>query len=238
MNIRKICIVNGDDFGASDGINRGIIEAFTNGILTSASLMINMPRAAEAIAMSAEHPGLSVGLHVNFTNETDPVIDVNDTQAAKAELYRQFQLFEDRFGHPPSHLDSHHNVHRMQNLLPLFIEIAERHALPLREHSPLRYFSNFYGRWDGESHPEHISAAQLVHVLETEIGSGFTELACHPGYVTEDFCSEYSIEREVELRSLCDPKVRQRVSELNIELVNFVEARNLLERLATSDPGT
>lgn len=238
MSIRKICIVNGDDFGASDGINRGIIEAFTNGILTSASLMINMPRAEEAIAMSAEHPGLSVGLHVNFTNEADPVIDVNDTQAAKAELYRQFQLFEDRFGHPPSHLDSHHNVHRMQNLSPLFIEIAERHALPLREHSPVRYFSNFYGRWDGESHPEHISASRLVHVLETEISSGLTELACHPGYVTDDFCSEYSIEREVELRSLCDPKVRQRVSELNIELVNFVEARNLLERLATSDPGT
>ena len=238
MSIRKICIVNGDDFGASDGINRGIIEAFTNGILTSASLMINMPRAEEAIAMSAEHSGLSVGLHVNFTNETDPVIDVNDTQAAKNELYRQLQLFEDRFGHPPSHLDSHHNVHRMPNLTPLFIEVAERYTLPLREHSPVRYYSNFYGRWDGESHPEHISASQLVHVLETEVGSGLTELACHPGYVTDDFRSEYSIERELELRSLCDPKVRQRVSELNIELLNFIEARNLLERLATNDSGT
>lgn len=238
MSIRKICIVNGDDFGASDGINRGIIEAFTNGILTSASLMINMPRAEEAIAMSAEHSGLSVGLHVNFTNETDPVIDVNDTQAAKTELYRQLQLFEDRFGHPPSHLDSHHNVHRMPNLTPLFIEVAERYTLPLREHSPVRYYSNFYGRWDGESHPEHISASQLVHVLETEIGSGLTELACHPGYVTDDFRSEYSIERELELRSLCDPKVRQRVSELNIELLNFIEARDLFERLATSDSGT
>jgi predicted glycoside hydrolase/deacetylase ChbG (UPF0249 family) len=238
VSIRKICIVNGDDFGASDGINRGIIEAFTNGILTSASLMINMPQAEEAIAMSAEHSGLSVGLHVNFTNETDPVIDVNDTQAAKNELYRQLQLFEDRFGHPPSHLDSHHNVHRMSNLTPLFIEVAERYTLPLREHSPARYYSNFYGRWDGESHPEHISASQLVHVLETEVGSGLTELACHPGYVTDDFHSEYSVERELELRSLCDPKVRQRVSELNIELLNFIEARNLLERLATSDSGT
>ena len=102
----------------------------------------------------------------------------------------------------------------------------------------MRYYSNFYGRWDGESHPEHISASQLVHVLETEIGSGLTELACHPGYVTDDFRSEYSIERELELRSLCDPKVRQRVSELNIELLNFIEARDLFERLATSDSGT
>jgi predicted glycoside hydrolase/deacetylase ChbG (UPF0249 family) len=224
----KICIINGDDFGASTGINRGVIEAFTNGILTSASLMINMPGSDEAIALNAEYPELSVGLHVNFTNEGDPVIDLGDTEAARVELHRQYQHFVDRTGRPPTHIDSHHNIHRIATMRPLFLELSQRHDVLLREHSPVRYFSGFYGQWEGESHPEHISPAQLAHMLETEITPGFTELACHPGYMTDDFSSEYAVEREVELRSLCEPMVRQRARELGIVFVNYTQVRDLL----------
>jgi predicted glycoside hydrolase/deacetylase ChbG (UPF0249 family) len=231
---RKICIINGDDFGASSGVNRGIIEAHRDGILTSASLMINMPGAEEAAELSAANPDLSVGLHVNFTNEGDPVIDVADIDAARAELDRQYQLFLDRMGRPPTHIDSHHNVHRWPDLAPLFLELAERHGLLLREHSPVRYFSTFYGQWDGESHPEHISPERLVSVLETEISPGFTELACHPGYVTDEFRSGYAVEREIELSSLCSTMVKQRIAELSIELVNYSQARGMLGSMASA----
>ena len=44
----KYLIVNGDDFGAGHGINRGIIEAHRDGILTSTSFMVDMPGAEEA----------------------------------------------------------------------------------------------------------------------------------------------------------------------------------------------
>ena len=223
----RICIVNGDDFGASDGVNRGIIEAHRDGILTSASLMINMPGAEQAVGLSAANPELSVGLHVNFTNEGDPVIDIADVAAARVELNRQYQLFLELMGRPPTHIDSHHNVHRMPHLLPLFLDLAEAEKLFLREHSPVRYFSTFYGQWDGESHPEHISPERLVTVLETEIGPGLTELACHPGYVTDEFASEYAVEREVELRSLCSSVVKRRVVELDIELLNYAQLRTL-----------
>lgn len=229
---RKICIVNGDDFGASSGVNRGIIEAHRDGILTSASLMINMPGAEEAAELSVVNPDLSVGLHVNFTNEGDPVIDIADVEAARVELNRQYQLFLDLMGRPPTHIDSHHNVHRNPNLSPLFLELSERHGLFLREHSLVRYFSTFYGQWDGESHPEHISPQRLVNVLETEIPPGFTELACHPGYVTDEFRSEYALEREIELRSLCSPMVKRCVAELNMKLVNYSQIRNLLGPVA------
>jgi predicted glycoside hydrolase/deacetylase ChbG (UPF0249 family) len=111
---------------------------------------------------------------------------------------------------------------------PLFLELAQQHGVLLRENSPVRYFSGFYGQWDGESHPEHISAAQLAHMLETEITPGFTELACHPGYMSEDFTSEYDAEREVELKSLCEPMVHQRARELGIVFVNYTQARELL----------
>jgi predicted glycoside hydrolase/deacetylase ChbG (UPF0249 family) len=230
---RKICIINGDDFGASSGVNRGIIEAHRDGILTSASLMINMPGAEEAIELSVANQDLSVGLHVNFTNEGDPVIDLTDTEAARAELRRQYELFLALMGRPPTHIDSHHNVHRRPDLAPLFLELSERHGLLLREHSPVRYFSTFYGQWDGESHPEHISPQRLVSVLETEIPPGFTELACHPGYVTSEFSSGYAVEREIELRSLCSAMVKQRVAELNIELVNYSQIQSMLGSTAS-----
>ncbi len=225
---RKICIVNGDDFGASTGINRGFVEAHTNGILTSASLMINMPGAEEAIELSAAYPELGVGLHVNFTNEGDPVIDINDVGAAKTELHNQYELFLDRMDRPPTHIDSHHNVHRLPELLPLFLDLAEENGLFLRDHSPVRCFGSFYGQWDGESHPEHISSEQLIHVLETEIRPGVTELACHPGYMGGEFQSEYGVEREIELRSLCSPMTKQRVVQLNVELMNYSQARQLM----------
>jgi predicted glycoside hydrolase/deacetylase ChbG (UPF0249 family) len=222
----KYCIVNGDDFGASRGINRGIVEAHTGGILTSASLMIDMPASLEAIRLSDEHAGLSVGLHVNFTNEGSPVIDLEDIESARSELARQYRLFVERAGKAPSHIDTHHNVHRRLRLQPLFVEFAHQHGIPLREHSPIRYYSGFYGQWDGESHPEHISPAQLIAVLETEVRPGFTELACHPGYAG-DYDSSYASEREVELRSLCDPVVRKRIEELQIQLINFFDARRI-----------
>ena len=50
----RILVVNADDFGQSEGVNRGIIEAHTNGIVTSASLMVRWPAAREASALRSE----------------------------------------------------------------------------------------------------------------------------------------------------------------------------------------
>jgi len=60
----RALIVNADDFGASPGITRGILEAHTHGILTSTSMMVDTPWSAEAAALSGAAPELSVGLHV------------------------------------------------------------------------------------------------------------------------------------------------------------------------------
>ncbi|MCI0628359.1 MAG: ChbG/HpnK family deacetylase [Acidobacteria bacterium] len=229
----KYLIVNGDDFGASRGINRGIIEAHRRGILTSTSLIVNMPCSEEAARLSRTVPDLSVGLHVHIMNNVvRPGAGPDEDNSVRAELDRQFLRFQELMGCGPTHLDSHHNVHRDPRLLPHFLDLAREHGLPLREHSAVRYLSKFYGQWHGETHLEQISVESLVRMLETEIQEGITELSCHPGYPDPDFPSGYAIERETEIRTLCDPTIRQVLTERSIQLVNFRDLDNLMMELA------
>jgi len=229
----KYCIVNGDDFGASRGINRGIVEAHCHGVLTSTSLMVNRPASEEAAILSRELPELSIGLHVNITTEDgELVVDLAAPDECRTELYRQLERFQDLMGRLPTHIDSHHNVHRSPQLLPHFLDLAQQYRLPLREHSLVRYFPSFYGQWDGETHLEQISVENLVQMLETEFREGFTELSCHPGYVDPEFSSTYSIERETELQTLCSPIIRSKLAELQIQLIGFRELDHCLANLA------
>ncbi|MBF0191886.1 MAG: ChbG/HpnK family deacetylase [Magnetococcales bacterium] len=58
-------IVNADDFGLSDGINRGILESHRNGIVTSATVLANGPAFEHAMESSRDCPGLGIGVHLN-----------------------------------------------------------------------------------------------------------------------------------------------------------------------------
>jgi len=59
-------IVNADDFGRSHSINQAVIRAHREGILTTASLMVNEPGFDEAVALARENPKLGVGLHLSL----------------------------------------------------------------------------------------------------------------------------------------------------------------------------
>ena len=63
-------IFNADDFGISRGVNAAIEKAYRDGILNSASLMVNQKYAQEAVLMAQKMPHLEMGLHLNLTNET------------------------------------------------------------------------------------------------------------------------------------------------------------------------
>ena len=211
----KCCIVNADDFGASDGINRGVLEAHTHGILTSASLMVARPASEAAVALARRHPRLGLGLHFELRAEE------RTPDAAARALAAQLARFRALAGALPTHLDAHHNLHREPALAPVFEAIARRHGLPLREHGRVRYFSRFYGRWDGESHPEQISTERLLAMLAREVEDAIVEVACHPGYRDPAFRSDYDAERELELETLCDPALRRGVERLGIRLIDY-----------------
>ena len=58
--------MNADDFGRSHSINQAVRRAHREGILTTASLMVNEPGVEEAVALARENPGLGVGLHLTL----------------------------------------------------------------------------------------------------------------------------------------------------------------------------
>lgn len=221
----RLLIVNADDLGISVGVNRGILEAHQRGIVTSASLMVTAAAAADAVAVVRGLASLSVGTHLQLTDEGGALrIDPGDPRACAAELERQVALHVALVGAPPTHLDSHHNIHRDPRLEPVFVEVARRWGLPLREHSAARYFSGFYGQWDdGSSHPEWIAPASLARMLDEQVSAGeIVELGCHPGYA-DGLVSSYRLEREVELRTLTDASLPPLLERLGVRLIGFAD---------------
>ena len=63
---RRRLIVNADDFGLSTSVNRAVIQAHRDGILTSASLMVNGEAFEEAVEFARENSRLGVGLHLTL----------------------------------------------------------------------------------------------------------------------------------------------------------------------------
>ena len=147
MSIKKI--FNADDFGISRGVNAAIVKAHKEGILNSASLMINQKYAKEAINFAKEMPELEMGLHINITNEY-PTSDKNKipllvdeygkfkngfvkllflslthpkelNQQIETEIRAQIIKYM-KTGLELSHLDSHRHIH----MIPIIFKIVRK----------------------------------------------------------------------------------------------------------------
>ena len=220
----RYVIFNADDFGYSHGINRGIVEGHERGVITSATLVVNGMASVEAARLARAHPALAVGLHVNFTNEADQFIDLEDRDACRAELRGQYKRFCDLMGAKPTHLDSHQHVHRHHMRRRLFEELADEEALPLRDRPPVVFKGGFYAQWTyGVFEPEKVSFEALERILRHEIAQGIYEMSCHPGYFDPALTAVYHRDREAELRTLTDPRLRPLLDELGIALLSYRE---------------
>jgi predicted glycoside hydrolase/deacetylase ChbG (UPF0249 family) len=224
----KWLIVTADDFGITPGINRGILQAHREGILTSTSLMVDRAGAEEAAALGLAYPTLSIGLHLE--------LDAVQPEHVPADLDRQLVRFIDLLGVPPTHADSHHDVHRRPAVLPHVLAWARGAGLWLRGYSAVRQMPKFYGQWGGETHPEQVSVDGLARLLDEEVGEGVTELTCHPGYVEPGFPSSYAVERELELATLCDRRARQVLGRREIRLIGFRDLPPILPYAAPLVP--
>ncbi|WP_206854741.1 carbohydrate deacetylase [Candidatus Enterococcus mangumiae] len=148
----KKIIINADDFGYSPAVNLGIIEAFQNGVLTSTTLMANMPGSDEAIQLAKKHAGLGVGGHLVLTcgkpmlssnsliDEQGNFFNLNEYQEKRNEM-EDAEIFEEwcaqidyllNNGVNLTHLDSHHHVHTFRENYEITTKIAEKYQLCFR----------------------------------------------------------------------------------------------------------
>jgi len=135
-------IVNADDLGWTNGVNRGIVESFHHGIVTSTSLLANGAAFADGVQAAGSAPGLGVGVHLNLSDgppvaEPETVTSLLNDKAEFAggperlllrrarrrllldEVVRewdaQIQKVRDA-GIEPTHLDGHKHVHMLPSL--------------------------------------------------------------------------------------------------------------------------
>ena len=237
MPARRYLIVNADDFGLSEGVNRGIIRAHEHGIVTSTSLMVRYPAAAEAARYALAHPRLSVGLHLDLAEwvyrdyEWVPryqVVPPDDKNAIAAEIARQLDAFRRLLGKNPTHLDSHQHTHRNEPVLALLSQAAQQMGVPLRSFTPrVQYCGDFYGQTgEGDPYPEGISLESMLKTIRN-LPAGITELGCHPGQ-DEHLDSVYRAERLQEIEVLCHPQVRAALESNAVELCSFLDVPRLL----------
>jgi hopanoid biosynthesis associated protein HpnK len=147
-------IVNADDFGRSASINAAVIQAHENGILTSASLMVNGDAFEEAVELAKANPKLGVGLHLSLCCGRAPSGRARGdsavfaglryffSRAARAELRSKIASQFDKFartGLAFDHVNGHLHFHLHPAVFPLVLEeMKKRHFKAFRlTHDPL-----------------------------------------------------------------------------------------------------
>jgi len=151
----KNLIVNADDLGWTDGVNRGILDAFRGGIVTSTTLLANGAAFAEAVKAAKSAPRLALGVHLNLS-DGEPVADresvislLNDDgcfadgpesllwkrarrglilDEVEEEWDAQIQKVRDA-GIRPTHLDGHKHVHMLPGFFEIALRLAKKHGI-------------------------------------------------------------------------------------------------------------
>ncbi len=227
----RLLVVNADDFGLSDGVNAGIAAAHERGVVTSTSLMVRRAAASAASGLARRLPALAVGLHIDLGQwdyvEGEWKVDYQrcapgDAEAIERECRDQLAAFRELLGRDPTHLDSHQHTHMSEPVAAIASAIAAELGVPLRGQR-IRYEGGFYGQSGrGEPYPEGIEVEALLRLLRA-LPPGWTELGCHPGIGVTAEESSYCAERERELQTLCDERVRSALEVEGIELRSFAQ---------------
>lgn len=243
----KYVIINADDFGLSASVNQGIIEAHRAGVISSASVMTNMPGFRRALTWARRTPTMGVGLHVNLTDRRPlshprsvrslinpesgmfhSQYDTWKSEDIEREIQTQWYAFR-TLGHKPTHIDSHHHVHL---IYPAVFQAVAK--LALRESVPIRY------RPDPAMLADSTTAIKTTDrlILDTyfdidgtkrfcqhlqQLEDGTTEIMCHPGHANPDLhrYTPWTEERELELKHLLHPDVRSILQANDIHLIHY-----------------
>jgi hopanoid biosynthesis associated protein HpnK len=147
----KRVIINADDFGLSPGVNRGILDAFRHGILTSTTMLVNLAGFDEAVELARQNPDLPVGIHLSLlwgapvsAPSTVPSLVESNGHFPRSlgvlarryflrtlnldDVRREFLAQIERFrqaGLNPSHVDTHKHVHCLPGVLDTLTHVVD-----------------------------------------------------------------------------------------------------------------
>lgn len=240
-------IMNADDFGFSKGVNLAILEGFQHGILTSTSLMVNMPGFEHAVSLMKQYPDLlHVGIHLVTTVQYSVVkglktlTDENDhfyrdpeiiEKSDQSELDKEYQAQMDKFlatGLKPDHIDFH--VCTTPKQLKAAMKLAQKYHLPMRAQDQqiegiLKEHGIVYAPCHIPDFYDHGTVDTLLKLFEKAFDEKreIIELALHPAYVDQTLLdlSSYHVQRAREFASLMNPEVATFIQQHNIELISF-----------------
>lgn len=245
-------IVNADDFGLSKGVNYGIIEAYRSGIVTSTTLMVNMPGFSSAVTLAKENPSLGVGIHLVLTagkpiaKNVPSLIDQKTHDFYKKENYdekilaadvekeweAQIQRFKET-GLSMTHIDSHHHVHMNPKLLPIALKLADKYQVALRQSNKelntgakieeLAPMVRHTSMLDAGFYASEATVEKFTQLLQTYQMVESLEIATHPAFIDNDLLtlSSYTKERLNELDILTSDEVKNKITSLGIERINY-----------------
>ena len=168
--MRKL-IINADDFGLSEGANKGIIKSFKEGLLTSTTLMANGSAFKEAVKLAKENPDLGIGIHLTLTGgksvlspeEIPSLVSDRGYFPAKytqllcrialrkirlkeieKELRAQFERIK-RTGLEITHFDSHRHIHLYPEIFKITVRLARAYDISCLRYPVERFsFKSFF----------------------------------------------------------------------------------------------
>lgn len=219
-------IINADDCNLTPGVTRGILESHDKGILTSTTLLINLPLEEGIVRELKKRSKLGLGLHLNvtlaspvsaaeqissllktggiFRRPTDYQKELPSPKEVVVEYEAQIRLFENRFGRKPDHLDTHHHLHDHPLFFRALSAVARRWKLPIRR-SRIFQLSEFERMTRSLQTTDYLfgnlearSHWQKDSFLAAveNLPEGTNEIGCHPAYCDERLCQMSSF-REV-----------------------------------------
>lgn len=143
-------IVNADDLGLSEAVNREVARLHQAGVLSSATVMATGPAVEEVPAIQERNPQLGLGIHLNATNfqALTPAMQKSDLCDSKGMFHLDFRNRHRRglnallvtewmaqlerlwsLGIEVDHLDSHHHVHTWPSVLPALREVSRQSGI-------------------------------------------------------------------------------------------------------------
>jgi chitin disaccharide deacetylase len=222
----KELILNADDFGLTRGVNEGVIRAYREGILTSATLMATGPAFDDAVVRARANPALGIGCHLVLTGgfavapreEIPSLVDEDGrlpkslgifvarvssgrirTEDIEKELRAQIEKTR-AAGIEPTHFDTHKHTHAHPRVMNVLGKLARELGIT-RIRKPVENLRDSWKSMRGEG---SASAKQLVSSAAVRaVSSRFTAISRKYGLRSPDYFLGLAVTGQMGTEALC-----------------------------------